>query len=132
MTQTLEKAVIKFPWNLTIHQLEGLTNYIARKLRCLINYDFLYSRKAGYEYSSVGFLKEESVSDMTGRISLSAPPFTFDRFKFISKAQDLSRISSIQLGIYPEFEPPDYKPEVVQLWDETRKAVSDYFEENDK
>jgi len=142
--EIVEKATIKFPWDLTFEQSKGLIKYITIQLRGLITYEFLHSikigRQFGYPISSNEermsnergiIMLEEKISNEKGVITLSSPPFIFNNFKFKHSEKDTSRLSGIQFQLISDKKKlEDYRPEVRQLWDNTRKAVSDYFEEN--
>ena len=124
-----DEATMPFPWGLTIRQLRDLTDHISKKLQGTTSYRIVYSRKAGYEDGYVGFLSEERI-DTYGKINLSNPPFLFDEFNLIYKKSDLTLIRGIQFQTKPNASIKDYRPEIVQMWKNTKKAIEDYFDEN--
>ena len=130
LEEILNKATIKFPWDLTIEQSIGLMRYIEKKLPIFIRYDFLHSVKIGRQFGYDVRLNEEKASAQDGTISLSNPPFTNAQFQFKPLEKDISKLEAIQFPLPKDFENTEYNPEVVQLWENVKKAVDDYFEEN--
>ena len=130
LEEVVQKATIIFPWDLTREQSRGLIKYITIKLRGLITYEFLHSIKIGYPSGYEVPLNEEKISNQKGVITLSDPPFISDDFQFKPSKKDESKLSAIQFHLTSDLKLEDYRPEVRQLWEDTRKAVEDYFEAN--
>ncbi len=130
LEEVVQKATIIFPWDLTREQSRGLIKYITIKLRGLITYEFLHSIKIGYPSGYEVPLNEEKISNQKGVITLSSPPFSFDDFQFTPSKRDESKVSGIQFQPTQDFEHSGYSPEIVQLWEDTRKAVEGYFEDS--
>lgn len=134
MSLTLEeithKALIKFPWRITIEQSLELMKYIGFKMQGIIEYEFLHSIKIGHEFGYSKTLNEEKILNTKGKISLSTPPFTSDNFSFKPSENESSSLCAIQFFVPRDFEKIKYDFEKVQLWGETRKQIESYFEEN--
>ena len=53
LEEITNKAIIKFPWDLTLEQSQGLMNYISIKLKGYTTYEFLHSIESGYQFGYV-------------------------------------------------------------------------------
>lgn len=134
LTELLKRTYIRFPFDLTLEQSKGLMKYITIQLRGLITYEFLHSIKIGQQFGYSVSSNEERMSNEKGVITLSAPPFIFNNFCFRHSKRDSTRLSGIEFQITPnreiEYENLKIRPEIMQLWDDARKSVEDWFEEN--
>ncbi|MEX2017001.1 MAG: hypothetical protein WD876_00840 [Candidatus Pacearchaeota archaeon] len=129
LNDVLLNSIIPFPWTLTLKQVEDLTDHVGKIVKGLVKYDIAYSRKAGYEAGIAGFLRKKQTSS-EGSITLPFPPFTYGNFNFIHHKKDSLRIRGIQFQTQSDKKLSDYKPEIVQLWDDVRTAINSYFDDN--
>ena len=129
LNPVLANSIIFFPWTLTLRQLKDLADYVGEQLHCVIDYEISHSRTSCYESGHAGFLRIEKTA-LDGKVTFPFPPFLHDRFNFIPHEKDPSRIRGIQFQTKQGTEISDYKQEIVQLWQDIRKAVDNYFDKN--
>ncbi|OGJ12895.1 hypothetical protein A3K62_01300 [Candidatus Pacearchaeota archaeon RBG_16_35_8] len=128
-SNVLDKATISFPWSLTLGQLRLLTDHVAETVKGSIHYDLSYAIRAGYETGVVGFRREDNI-DFDGKVTLPNPPYLFDRFNFIYKHKDPAKIYGMQFQAKPGKPNSNYNPDVVQLWQDVRTAIENFFDDN--
>ncbi len=131
LTELINRTHIRFPYTLTLKQAKSLINYVSIKLRANVNYYCSQKINAGnYHTGKEKFREKEITAEVRGRISLLSKSPVFKFFTFEHSPSDESKLSSIQFLFGKEEKLSDYKPRELQLFDNVRKATSDYFEEN--
>lgn len=140
LTEIINRTHIRFPWDLTLEQARELVKYICTKLPSRANYDFSQHVEVKYAFEDKlrgelpdgeEILKEEETETrFSGIIRHKIEPKAFDSFGFMPSKKDNSKLSSILFRIVDDWKITDYSPEVVQLWDDVRKIVDDYFVDN--
>lgn len=125
--EVLERSRIELPEKINLREAEKLLRYIAKKLPAEIQYTLLcnkllYRDKNKYFKSSFSFTPE-----INGRINYLKDSRAFDVFQFKSLKEDGSKLDIMQFQTVPEWELNEYRQEIKQLWDDTRKIVYEYF-----
>ncbi len=128
--EVLEKSKIALPKTINLREAEKLLRYIAKKLPAEIQYTLLcnkllYRDKNKYFKSSFSFTPE-----INGTIKSLKDSMAFDNFQFKSLKEDGSKLEIIQFQTAPEWKLNEYRLEIKQLWDNTRKIVDEYFLRN--
>lgn len=121
-----EKSTITFPRSVDLKEAEGLLMYVAMTLPAHVHYNVHYFR-------SISSLDGESFGVQDGTLKIIASvhslknPMAFDTFHIDSSTEDPSRLELIGFQMVPGWELSDYRPEIRQLWGDTRRIVQGYF-----
>ena len=92
---------------------------VSGKIEYFINY--LYDSKIKSSLENKGTLK------VSANIRNFEVSMAFDSFESISYDKDSSFISGIKFNRVPAWEIEDYRTEIMELWDDVRKSIENYF-----
>ncbi len=125
--EVLRKSRIALPEKINLREAEKLLRYIAKKLPAEIQYTLLcnkllYRDRNNFFKNSFSFTPE-----INGKINCLKDSRAFDVFQFKSLKEDGSKLDIMQFQTVPEWELNEYRQEIKQLWDDTRKIVDEYF-----
>ena len=115
-----EQTRIDFPRGLGLHEAENLVVHLERDLPVFVDYTAYYSRK--------GESLEENKGNigMTGTIISKKDNSISSRFYLDSQKNRRFELSGLKfIRTYDKIS--DYKPEVLQLWNDVRKSIDDFF-----
>jgi hypothetical protein len=134
--EVIAKTSIELPKPLSLAEAEDLIDYIAMQLPANVNYHSSYHRSITHVAGEDGewkdrVLKEDGTAEVTVSISHLEKSLAFDTFQLKCSQEDYSRLGEIIFTRTPDWDINEYRPEVQQLWDDTRKIVEQYFEEKD-
>jgi len=133
LTKLINKVNIIFPRKINLEQARSLINYISEKLCAQIDYHYSGLITVGNNSVRQNTSSEQILSlEINGKISLLPRYPIPNSFYFRPSNHGISGFSAISFSLSGGDRISDYNPEVVQLWDDTRKVVIDYFEENPK
>ena len=115
-----EQTTVNFPHGLGLHEAENLIIHLERDLPVYVNYTEYSSRKGGpledkpRDIGMTGEIISKKDNSISGRFYLNSQQnkmFEFSGLKFIKTYDKIS----------------DYKPEIIKLWEDTRKSIDDFF-----
>jgi hypothetical protein len=124
-----KKMTIDFPRPVSRVGAEVLLSYIAGKLPGRVN------GKIDYFINYIFDPEEKDVSEDKGTLSIVATlvrdknVMASDAFESKPWKQDTSYISGITFQRVPDWDLPDYRKEVQELWDDIRKIIGNFFSE---
>ena len=117
LSDIIKKATIEFPWSLDFGQIADLFEYVENTLPGKV------------DYRTVPGIKKQQIR---GKIFHSFEPSASYGFELKYSRKDKSKLSTLQFLLPKDFANAYYRPEVVQLWEDVKKAVEKYFEANHK
>jgi len=125
LQEVIERSEIGFPEDLNLEQAETLLGYIAQNLPADISYHGSYH--GNFSRGSYSKSKDGSFS-IGGMISkIMGDSLAFDSFESKVSDRDYTKISAIRFIKIPGYELGEYRPEAVELWDDVRKTVVQWF-----
>ena len=131
--EVTERSRIIIPKDISLREAEKLLRYLAESLQASVNYQVSYYRTARHENGKV--IIDRGTVEIAGGIAKTEIPFCFDSFtlKSSERSRDTSRLSRMQFQLIPGYDEfSDYRPEIVQLWDDVRGVIKDYFSRREK
>lgn len=118
-----ERATINFPTPLNKLEAEDLLWKIALNLPAQIDYNISsFNTLQTYE----GNKKIEGTLSIMGNIH-NTKKHVFDYFSTHPDREDTSKIAGISFSLIPGYDFSDYRPGVVELWDDVRKEIEEYY-----
>jgi len=126
--EVISEAEIQFPISLSRSGAEELLRYIAVKLPGRVHYRTHYSRFIDPNDCSEPQTEGRALK-INGDISRVGSPMAFDTFYIEPSEEDTSKLEIMKFQLVPGWELGDYRPEVRELWADTRRLVNAYFEE---
>ena len=109
LDEIVKRSSINFPWGLTLEQTGELVKYIATKLPADINYSLSMKSKV-----------------LGGSISHKEKSLKFIPFQMYSKKNE-SKLAGLRFPLSPEWEMGGRRPKEMELWDDVRAIIDDYF-----
>lgn len=134
--EVIRRTTMELPQEIHIREVESILHRIAKDLPAIVNYckqeyinlEYKRSRAVGCDNRVLDKrLVEHGTASIVGTISSKKNPAAFDSFETQSGMADPSMVASIRFCMVPGWGIGDYRPEVRQLWDDTRKIVDSYF-----
>ena len=126
--EVISEAEIQFPISLSRSGAEELLRYIAVKLPGRVHYRTHYSRFIDPNDCSELQIEGRALK-INGDISRVGSPMAFDTFYIEPSEEDTSKLEIMNFPLVPGWELRQYRPEVRELWADTRRLVNAYFEE---
>jgi hypothetical protein len=121
-----EMATIEFGKDLGLNEVKDLLEQMSKKLHANIHYvSTCYGDMSADGRGRV--TKQQGSFKVGGSITRTDPEFSFDAFETDSSQKNYQKASAIRFNLVPGWEETDYKPGVLKLWEDTRKAVGSYF-----
>lgn len=127
----LEKATIEFPRKLDLRNAENLLKSIAKDLHGNVRYTISEQKNIGYHIIESQDFQEKTINIQVNG-SIDTKNFVLGPFKLRTAENNYSSFSGINFQITPGWDIEDYRPEVIKLWDDVRKVVTNYFKKNKK
>src|SRR3989344_7932877 len=127
--EVISEAEIQFPTLLSRKEAEELLMYIAVKLPGRVHYRTQYSRSIDPNDCSE-LQTEGRALKINGDISRVGSPMAFDTFYIEPSEEDTSKLRMMKFQLVPGWELGEYRPEIKQLWEDTRGLVDAYFSEH--
>lgn len=124
----MEKSTIKFLTPVSLEEAKELIEYVARELPANVHYrvEYFVSINHGSADGEDPIIYGGTVG-ISASVSRVGTPMAFDIFEFGSSTEDPSMLDCIRFQMVPDWELSDYRPEIRQLWDDTRGIVQEYF-----
>ena len=130
----LERATINFPRNLDIGELTKLFAFVHEKGNLEIKYNLILERTWFYDHESKVSKYGERPKDVSGNINTiilnttGSTPFTAESFSCNRNYNDDGKIySNLSFNTIPGYDIEEHKKETVELWDNVKKIVEEYF-----
>ena len=126
--EVIKKINIPFPKPQSLEQVEELLRYITMNLPATIRCHFQYNT-----YFSKG--KDSKLLEDNGSVNIIASIVDTEKTMAIGTlesrpySQDSSYISALAFQMVPGWDISDYRPEVLNLWDEVRGLTKKHFSE---
>ena len=127
--EVISEVEIQFPTLLSRGEAEELLRYIAVKLPGRVHYRTHYSRSIDPNDCSE-LQTEGRALKINGDISRVGSPMAFDTFYIEPSEEDTSKLRMMKFQLVPGWELGEYRPEIKQLWEDTRGLVDAYFSEH--
>ncbi|MBN2142055.1 hypothetical protein JW711_01875 [Candidatus Woesearchaeota archaeon] len=128
LDERMEPATIRFPRSVELKEAEAVLVYVAQNMPAEVNY------KASY------YAVSRRDKDLEVRIELGSAQIggtihkegrAFDTFEsYLHSFNGL--IAGFRFNLIPGYELSEHRPEVRQLWDETRNVALRYFSEDSR
>ena len=126
--QLISEVEIQFQRPLSIEEAERLLGYVAKRLPGRVHYRAHYFRSIDPNDCSELQI-EGSALKIDGDISRVGSPMAFDTFHMEPLEEDTSKLEIMKFQLVPGWKLEEYKLEIKQLWEDTRRLVDAYFEE---
>lgn len=124
-----KKTTIEFPRPIGREHAEKMLCYISSHLPGDVNGKVEYFINYRCDSKKKDSLEEKGTLTLFVNVNNSKKIPSFDTFVSSPWKEDSSLISKIEFQKIPGFELSEYRPEVIELWDDVRKVVNKYFEE---
>ncbi|MBN2459112.1 hypothetical protein JXB28_02415 [Candidatus Woesearchaeota archaeon] len=124
LDELIDQATIGFVRAVSIREMEIILERVAKELPARITYckneyvNLMPEKKKLTDYGT---------ASIKGTISRLDNAVVFDSFETQHCNSDTNLIKGMMFFIVPGWEAYDYRPEVRQLWNDTRSIVDDYF-----
>ena len=126
--EIIDKTTIEFKRPIDLKETEDLLRYIAKNMPANINSTIKYFKAFIYNNESKGILENKGTLEVIAGIH-NFKTHAFDALQSVPDNEDTFLISSVAFQRVPDWEIFDYRPEVQELWGQTRELVNKYFEE---
>lgn len=126
----IEKTTIEFPRPIDREDAESLLHYISDNLKGHVSGKISYFINYQYDAKTSGSLEDRGTLKVSAMISNYNEPIAFDNFTSKNWEEDTSKIKGLEFQRVPDWELSDYRPEAQKLWDDTRKIVGNFFEQD--
>ena len=134
--EVCERSTVKFEPPITLEQAESLLGYVCMMLPAVIHYDpvrhFRLSPPGGdtpTQYQDRPAKIRRGVS-LSGDIKHEGGKYEFASFVCQRDHGDHNMISSLNFTTGPGQRIGEYRPETLQLWDDVKRLVAQYFADN--
>lgn len=131
-SQELESKIdIKFPREISTDKAESLLyyisdSYISDSRGCEISYRVDYGKKVGGLYNLENSGVEIRNVDISGTLSIEGLAGLIG-FKLVRNMGSYTEFSQMQLDSIPGYTVKEHRPEVVQVWDDLKETIDQYF-----
>jgi len=131
-----ERLTLKLPRLIDRAEMEAVLEYVAKRLPADINYTVSYFADFRHDASNKGIYKRK-LSRTLGTLTIAGTirsllrdnPMAFDTFQTQPAEREDGKVKAIAFMQVPGWDAKDYRKEVVQLWDDVRQEVANYFKE---
>lgn len=125
----LERSVIAFPHPVSLEEMQELIGHVCKTLPGRSTYHSGYHMSTGVPFMGEGeFYNSRGTVDIGGMISRQDGS-AFDGFMGVIQrgVDDTSKFAAFSFQTIPGYEISEYDPRVLELWDDVRTIIRQYF-----